>query len=265
MPNRVILVTGCQRSGTTMLNLALDSHPDVVGVDEDVFRIERMQDYQEAPEFAPAVALKLPGRASDLAFIRAIPGVRILWCLRDPRAVVASMVRLQLVLDGEKISWAAHPLGAGTALEAASRTGGVAPDLTETCRRFAVAAAAQPPRAWPLDMLVTSAALCWRLKNDLLRVYDQAGIGYRLVVYERLVNEPEAELRALLGELGLKWHDDVLRHHQLHRGWSVGHTDNTRPIDTGSLEKWREVLGPAQLDTVRSICGPRAGELGYSL
>jgi len=264
MPNRVILVTGCQRSGTTMLNLALDSHPDVVGVDEYEFRIERMQDYLQAPAFAPACSLKLPGRASDLGFIRAIPGVRILWCLRDPRAVVASMVRLQLILDGEKISWAAHPNGAGTALQAASRTGGVPPDLGETCRRFA-AAAAQPPASWPLDLLVTSAALCWRLKNDLLRVYDRAAIRYRMVIYEDLVREPEPQMRAILSDLGLKWHDDLLRHHQLHEGIAVGQTDKTRPIDTASLEKWREVLGPAQLEIVRAICGPRAEALGYPL
>lgn len=264
MPNRVVLITGCQRSGTTMLNLALDSHPDVVGVDEYDFRAERMPDYLEAPEFAPVVCLKLPGLASDLSFIQGIPGVDVLWCLRDPRAVVASMVRLRLVLDGEPISWAAHPLGAGRALQAASQVGGVAPDVMEVFRRFAEAAS-RPPKTWPLNQLVTSAALCWRLKNDLLPIYDRAGIRYRLVAYERLVHAPEAELRTLLGDLGLKWHDDVLRHHQLHHGWSVGHTDNTRAIDKGSLEKWREVLGPEALEIVRGVCGPRARELGYDL
>ena len=45
MTNQIILVTGCQRSGTTMLNFVLDSHPDVHGIDEMQFDVNRMRDY----------------------------------------------------------------------------------------------------------------------------------------------------------------------------------------------------------------------------
>ena len=34
MGNRTIMITGCQRSGTNLMNLILDSHPQVQGVDE---------------------------------------------------------------------------------------------------------------------------------------------------------------------------------------------------------------------------------------
>lgn len=242
MPNRVVLITGCQRSGTTMLNLALDSHPDVVGVDEMAFDIARMPEYLEGAAYAPTVCLKLPRAAPAVPFIRGIPGVRVLWALRDPRAVVASMVRLTLDLDGRPVPWAAHPKGAGVELKNSTRVlGGVAPDLADAWRGF-VAGGRAPADAWSLDQLVTSAALCWRLKNDLLRLYDRAGIAYRVVVYE-----------------------DLVRHHLQHRGTSVGRTDNTRPIDTASVDKWREALGPDQLAIVRAICGARAVELGYAV
>ena len=36
MKNKPILVLGCQRSGTTLLNLILDSHPQIHGFDETV-------------------------------------------------------------------------------------------------------------------------------------------------------------------------------------------------------------------------------------
>jgi len=265
MPNRVILITGSQRSGTTMLVLALDSHPDVTGIDEMDFEIGRMPAYLGGPEYAPAVCFKLPSAASAVAFVRGIPGVRVLWTLRDPRAVVASMVRLPLDLDGTSVPWAAHPTGGPIEITRGIRAlGSVPPDLAEAERRYRAGAQA-PPARWPLEQLVTSAALCWRLKNDLLPVYDRAGIAYRVVVYEDLVRDPEPQMRAILSFVGLKWHDDVLRHHQLHRGVSVGRTDNTRPIDTASMDKWKDVLGPAELEIVRAICGTRAAELGYAI
>jgi hypothetical protein len=265
MPNRVIIITGCQRSGTTMLNLALDSHPEIVGIDEVDFDIARMPEYLKGPEYAPAVCFKLPSAAAAVPFIRGIPGVRVLWALRDPRAVVASMIRLPVALDGVPIPWAAHPTGAGVELTRCTRVlGGMPPDLAAVERQY-LAAAQAPPGTWPLDQLVTSAALCWRLKNDLLGVYDREGIAYRIVVYEDLVRHPEPQLRAIVAHLGLAWHDDVLRHQELHEGVSVGRTDNTRAIDTASTDKWRQVLGPEQLDIVRAICGVRAAELGYSL
>jgi hypothetical protein len=265
MPNRVIVITGCQRSGTTMLVLALDSHPHVVGVDETDVRLDLMRTYLGNPEYAPAVSLKLPQLAAAWEFLRGIPGVRVLWALRDPRAVVASMVRLPLELDGEPVPWAAHPLGAGMELRSCAQAlGGVPPDLTGAWQRLQ-GAARTPPARWPLEQLVTSAALCWRLKNDLLPVYDRAGIAYRVVVYEDLVREPEPEMRAILEFLGLDWHDDVLRHHQLHQGTSIGDTDNTRPIDTASMDKWKDVLGPSELEIVQAVCGARAAELGYTV
>jgi len=265
MPNRVILITGCQRSGTTMLNLALDSHPDVVGIDEMDFDFDRMPDYLEGEAYAPAVCFKLPRAAPAVKFVQSIPGVHVLWALREPRAVVASMVRLSLDLDGERVSWAAHPQGAGIELSNSLKVlGGVPADLVHVWRAYQSGQQA-PPKGWPLDLLVTSAALCWRLKNDLLRVYDRAGVAYRVVVYEDLVRQPEAQMRAILSDIGLKWHEDVLRHHQLHSGVSVGQTDNTRPIDTASMDKWREVLGPPQLEIVRAVCGARAAELGYTV
>ncbi len=265
MTNQIILVTGCQRSGTTMLNLVLDSHPDVHGIDEMQFDVNRMRDYLNSPEFAPVVCLKLPAAAAALWFVESIRGIQVLWALRDPRAVVASMVRLPLALDGRTVPWAAHPAGALVEIDnAVEALNGVPADLAEDWQRHRVTVGT-PPERWSPSELARSAALCWRLKNDLLRLYDKAGIAYRIVGYEDLVHEPEAQIRALLTYLKLNWHDDVLRHHLLHRGASVGQTDNTRAVDTNSIDKWREVLASEELAIVHAICGARAQELGYGL
>ncbi len=265
MTNRAILITGSQRSGTTMLSLALDSHPDVVSVDELQFRIERMREYLNAPEFAPNVCFKLPVAAASLWFVESVNDMRVLWMLRDPRAVVASMIRLPLELDGRAVPWAAHPAGALVEIaNAVEALAGVPPELTGEWERYSAKAKTLPEQWSPVD-LVRSAALCWRLKNELPRFYDRAGIAYTTVEYEKLVHDPQGQLRAILEYLGLDWHDDVLRHHVLHLGVSVGQTDNTRAIDTRSTDKWQRTLGADELALIRRICGVRASAFGYAL
>ena len=95
-----IIITGCQRSGTTLLNLILDSHPCIGGLEETYFRryftvskLQKALDEQAAP---PILSIKLPMQSHMLhAIIEALPKrTRVVWLVRDPRAVVASMVNL---------------------------------------------------------------------------------------------------------------------------------------------------------------------------
>lgn len=69
MSNQPILITGCQRSGTTMLNLILDSHPKITGVDEMEFRNENLPHYLSHINYHPFVVFKLPIFAGE-QFIR---------------------------------------------------------------------------------------------------------------------------------------------------------------------------------------------------
>jgi len=93
--NIPILITGCQRSGTTLLNLILDSHPQIRGMDEWEFEETLVDEYLTGPEYHPCVAFKLPKVSYLIPALQSIPGIKVLWCIRDPRDVVTSMVRLQ--------------------------------------------------------------------------------------------------------------------------------------------------------------------------
>jgi hypothetical protein len=212
------------------------------------------------------VCFKLPARAHQVGTLRLLPGVRILWAVRDPRDVVASMITLVPTLNGVTAPFAAHPhLGPTIQVPAMIQAlGGAPPDLIPPLREFA-AQAAVPPEARTPEQLAVAAALHWRLKQELLRMYDAAGLAYRVAVYEKVVARPREEIGALLEYLELRWHDDVLRHHTLHTGVSVGNTDNTRAIDQRSVGRWKEVLDATQLDRVREICGPAAAGSGYTL
>ena len=80
-----------------------------------------------------------------------------------------------------------------------------------------------------------------------------------------MVDDPENCTKQTLEFLGLPWHNDVLKHHLLHEGESIGETQNARAIDKSSLEKWRKGLDDEDLKTVSKICQPLAEQLSYEL
>jgi hypothetical protein len=264
--NRPVVITGCQRSGTTLLHLILDSHPEIRSVDEDRYEDSRRDEYLGSPAYGPVVSFKLPRVAWNADFIRGFPDVRTIWCVRDPRDVVSSMLRLRLPLaDGAEVSWAAHPHGAEYELHFAlpRLSAGVSRFLDGRRRRFQ-RLRRTPPAERSREQQLLLAALCWQVKNELF-FRNRAVLDMHLLRYERLVREPEATLREVLRAIGVEWDDRVLEHHRLHRGTSIGGTDNTRPIDAGNTGKWEGELSPREVATVVSVCEGTAAKFGYAL
>ncbi len=265
---RAIVITGCQRSGTTLLNLILDSHPEVIGVDEDEFDQRLLPTYLNGAATGQAVSFKLPDQAGNLPFLKSLPHMKAIWCLRDPRAVVASMVRLHLpIRDGtRKLPWAAHPRGARHAIWqtlflVADR---VQADLKPFTQSY-FDMAAKPPEHRSRTENVLAGALCWRLKNELPAVYSAHGIPYQVLRYETLIGNPRAELERVMRFVGVEWHGDLLRHDELHSGVRMGDTRADRPIDADSVERWREELDADDLALIADICGTRARAFGIDL
>jgi hypothetical protein len=270
MDKRLLLITGCQRSGTTLLHLVLDSHPAIHSTDEaDYWQSERRIDDYLADAALPAnVAFKLPQEACRLADLAAsYPSLRVLWCLRDPRDVVASMIALVLKHGAPApLVWACHPNGAP--LEIASAIP-VLPDsararLAPLLERYAaIDATAHDART--REQAIFTGALCWRVKNELLKLYRHQALPLHEIRYEELVTAPRPTLETVLSALGLPWSDDVLRHHQLHNGMLIGGTNAARAIDQTKVGRWRTDFSTDELARIRDVTGELAGELGYSL
>lgn len=258
MSNMPVLITGCQRSGTTLLNLILDSHPMIKGIDEADYEDARMNEYLQSPAYHPCVVFKLPMASHLASAFNRIPGLKVLWCVRDPRDVVLSMLKLKLKFrasDSDDLSWASwanHPVGAALEIEncLASLVDVVDTELLEHIKKYKKINK-QPVLARTDEDAVFTAALCWRLKNQLLDLYQKENILYKVSSYEELISKPESAINAILSYLGLPWSDDVLRHHELHSGLSIGSTENVRPIDAKNMGKWKGVLSEGELSIIQ--------------
>lgn len=267
MNNRPIIITGCQRSGTTLLNLILDSHPQIRGVDEMEFRNDKLKEYLEHPDYHPCVSFKLPVYAHSVRSLKTLPCLKILWCVRDPRDVVLSMINLKLRMDDlQSVAWANHPYGAVREVEHCMQALGYG----EGGRSFFGYAEYQRISQIPCLLrgraeAVFMAALCWKLKNELLELYDRENISYLVVSYEDLIADPKPMLEKILSFLKLPWHDNVLMHHELHNGMSVGDTVNNKPIDASNTGKWKQALSNDEVVVIESICAGVAQKFGYRL
>jgi hypothetical protein len=267
-PSRIV-ITGCQRSGTTLMGLILDSHPAIRHVDESDFYRNKPRRLLRATRSKPVLSFKLPQESANLELVQKKLGATdIVWMVRDPRDVVASMCRLMMRLTPSlslQVTWA----------------GAFAPvEITRMLERYPPDAFAdiQPLLARYHGILAIPAthrsdeehafvgALCWKLKQRGLGIWQrQASVAVHVVRYEELVRNPAAALRDLMQDLGLRWSSALLRHHRLHMGTSIGATRNDRAIDDDSVGLWAAFLTTSQLRVIGEVCREEAASATYRL
>lgn len=265
--NKPAQIAGCQRSGTTLLGLMLDSHPLIKCIDETEFSNAELHEYLEHPDFHPCVVFKLPTYSHAVQSFDRVPGLKVIWCIRDPRDVVLSMADLMKNYGSlHPLSWANHPACAAQEISNCCAVLGYTgedrlPRFLDEYRRIARKHPAVRNRR---DAIYTG-AVCWKLKHELLPLYDAHAVPYRMLHYEDLVNDPESAVMEVLQFLGIPWHENVLNHHLYHQGISVGNTRNTRPIDNRSIGKWKTELAHDELAIIRTLCADSALHYGYDL
>jgi Flp pilus assembly protein TadD len=248
-------VVGFPRSGTTLSDQILDSHPgartlsEKPAVDKAVQRLADSQvGYPAALESAtPAeiAALRATYDAVASSFVRVAPGellvdryplnlarlpaiwrmfprARIVLALRHPCDVVLSCYMQHFSLNDAMASFL---------------------DLEDAAR------------------LYDSVMGLWRTCTEHL------ALDVHLLRYESLVEDFESEVRALLAFLGLPWSDRVLdfSEHARKRGDinTPSYHQVTRRIYSDSRERWRRYAEP--LAPVLPVLAPWADYFGYSL
>jgi len=267
--NKLIIVSGPPRSGTTLVQNILDSHPEVGGSPEflhlqnvvelrkvlhgsiDKGYIDCFFDKARADEYLRALIVsmfsgmaerlgkpwfseKSPSNALVLdALTELLPESKFIFVVRDPRAVVSSLLNVGKRAD--KGQWSHSP--------------------------------------WLFD---TEAAIDWVRRHLEVGFATAAKRPERihLVKYESLVTDPQPVIRAMCEYLALPWSDQMLdpaaKHHA---GADVlvstpfyDSKDFHRGIDVASLGKWRELLsGYQQYRVCRAFQDhPGLNEMGYT-
>ncbi|MFK8015288.1 MAG: sulfotransferase [Gammaproteobacteria bacterium] len=239
-----VLIVGMPRSGSTLTEQILASHPDVAAAGETNALWRTLSDlgrYLPAGKQVPADILAVPKDAWRALGEQYVDGLRADAGAEAPRLTdklpfnytLLGMLRLMLpnafIVDARR-----HPM-----------------DTCWSC--FAT--------SFGVDRGFTNSL------NDLgitYRTYDELMAHWREVLrkpiytarYEATIADIEGEARALLSYLALEWHDDCLQFHRTKRAVTTSSYAQVRqPIYTSSVERWRrfepfltplrEALGPS--------------------
>jgi protein-tyrosine sulfotransferase len=249
---RRILIVGCHRSGTTLMRLVLDSHPLIHCFDE-----WKAYDALKNDEFANAknaeiLGFKIPNWTEYLVDCDDFKKYYqeddyILFMLRDVRAVVASMLSLRTKPDRVWFQGAVN---------AVTKKWPIDPK-----RKFLQTCGAELAKIETMPLAdYRKAALYWRYKTS--KYLEMVTLGWRVVpvFYEKFVDRPESHMRILMKTLNIPWSDMLMQHHQMTHdevtnGMAVGNTNAQRAVDTGSVNKWEDVLTADQQQAILETAG----------
>lgn len=237
------IILGCQRSGTTVMRLALDSHPSVFCWDErnGYGAIEKDQDSElktTTGDRPQRVGFKLPIYTElmiEYGFAERFP-YKIIFMRRPLCEVAASMITLKNFLLTE---YATIKKWLGDANRKQARL-----FFNETMMDE-VKDLNNPMNAARL------AAAYWAYKNyayyQLLPTERVLGVQYH-----DLVLQPTETLKKVLDFLDLPWDNRCLQHHTIKhtetkKNIAIGNTRADRQIDTESLAKFSDILTVDQI------------------
>lgn len=251
-------ISGCQRSGTTMLRLILESHPaiqcydEVVGYNLLIQEARNMGSEFHVKEPATLLGFKIPRFTEQLTwpeysdpdygvFPSFYKNEKVIHIYRNVLDVVGSMMRLKTI-DGT--SWLDRYGRSILQAQAANS------NISELYKKKYEALERQ---GFPGHMV---GALYWEIKNQgFFDLVEQNKPVYG-VRYESLVNSPKNELRKMSQFLGVKWNDQFLNHQEHphgeldENGFAIGETDSRRPIDTKAINGYRNILTEEQIKNV---------------
>ena len=255
-----IFIGGAGRSGTTLLRVMLDSHPiiccgpelkvtpliaqmwhtfqsaqpalqeyeittaDITAIFQQLFQMLTSRLLKKSKK--KRIAEKTPGNARMFLYLFCLfPESPLIHVLRDPRAVVASLLKMDWI-----------DATTGKPLEYVSSVEGAA-------------------RYWVQEVQAGRQILS----------HSEAAKNYLEVRYEDLVSKPEITLRKILDHIGDTWDPEMLEYHKIKRNLAGESSAEQvgKPLNEAPLRRWEQELNEKDISRIELIAAPLMKELGY--
>ena len=273
----ILVVAGSQRSGTTLMGNILGCHRQAFVIDEDnglydwvekclfadkedkaltqaVFaeadhkykdghkRIKVFKGKRKLLAEIDTLVLKAPNLTYSFEALSKLPfNVQIIYPVRDPRAVVASMEKLSHIdMVGNQVKWL-------------NKTPGLPARFAKEIKLLSD----------PNEPIHRRRALVWKIKTGLYTEFQSVGLDPFIFKYEDLVENKDQLCRDLTTHIGLPFDNKMTRHEIFYRGLAPGLTLRSRAVDKSSTLKWKNRLGPKQEREVLEVADPLAKIHGY--
>lgn len=249
-------ILGCQRTGTTLMRLILEAHPEVFCYDEIKGYAVLQKSVLEDLPLARLIGFKIPRWTEQLNFQilfddgaegpceKFYRGEKILFLLRDVRDTIASMLKLKMGQSNWCELWVPRIIEAKLVHDETFRARYSSElEIIENCNK----------------PLVGLAALYWKYKTDSFFLYRDGGLPIVAVSYERLVTNQRATLHVVCAHLGITFNENIMRHNEFQHaelfenGLTLGDTDPTRPVQADSVGQWAAFLSREDVELIARI------------
>ncbi len=272
---RLVIVVGCQRSGTTLLGQVIGAQPGCVLIDEfeglypwfhavaDQMPDAQMltakliaQAREKYGDFArrfvehgagldaavETLVLKAPNLTFEAAKVAGLGlPVYVIYPVRDPRAVVASMLRLKNInfVENQRRFLQGHPK---LITDYQSAFGVIDDDTSPLWKR---------------------AAKVWMIKSDLAQIFVDQALPLLQFTYEDFVAAPFEWTDKIRTYCNLNGAGAACAHQGVYIGKGPGGTDRQRPVDAISLRHWQQDLSADLAANILAASQPVATRFGY--
>lgn len=274
VPMRVVVIIGCQRSGTTLTGQIMGAHPDsflidesdglypwfdaLIGLTGDMKALHRDVIHKAAKKYRDNrrlisefdqletmnLILKAPNLTYRLDEIASLGyPTHIIFPVRDVRSVVASMSRLSNI------------------------------PMIENQTRFLESDSVLAVR-YEQELLALrddhvaqhiKQALIWKVKTGYYKQCFRCAMNPCIFKYEDLVESPHILGANISSHCGITFSDRQTAYYNVLVGTGPGNTSRERPIDKVSMQKWANIFSLDQVNEILAVAGDTMLELGYEL